>query len=82
MAEIVAIRDQKKNLDIYKVDRRGKRGLRVHKGEGQEMDDEVYENETDDEDKLIAHFVRQREKKAKFAEGIRDRQSRMMELND
>ena len=37
---------------------------------------------TDDEEKLLAHFLKKREDKAKLAEGIRERQQKMLELND
>jgi hypothetical protein len=35
--------------------------------------DDLREDMTDDEEKLIAHFLKKREEKAKFAEGVRER---------
>lgn len=44
--------------------------------------DDLKVDQTEDEDKLIEHFLKKRDEKAKFAEGIRDKQAKMMELND
>ena len=40
------------------------------------------EDQTEDDDKLLAHFLKKREGKAKLAEFLRDKQSRLLDLNE
>ena len=72
MAEIKEIRDKYKNVEIYQVRKNRRRNQKGYSGSSKEMDD-IYENNTDDEEKLISHFKKQRQRKADQLEEERHR---------
>eukprot|EP00347_Sterkiella_histriomuscorum_P013604 403364082 len=81
-AEIEAIRGGKsQNIDIYQINRKLKQGS-AFKLEKYDKVSDLAHDQTDDEEKLIAHFLKKRDEKAKLAEGLRDKQQRMLELNE
>lgn len=79
-AEIDIVKDRKKNIDVYRreINKRGtmKQNPKYESVADIEVDQEV------DEDKLIELYVKKQEQKAKLSEQLRDRQSRLMHLND
>lgn len=58
-------------MDLMKVSRKNQ-GSKFKQESYQKIDD-LKEDKTEDEEKLLEHFLKKREDKAKFAEGVRER---------
>ncbi|CDW82160.1 UNKNOWN [Stylonychia lemnae] len=80
-AEIEAIRGGKsRGLDVYHINRKQKQGsLKLEK---YDRVDDIQSDQILDEDQLIAHMQKKQDEKSRLAEGIRDKQSKLMELNE
>lgn len=60
----------------------GQRSKRSLDRNGGYVKDDLISNFETDEDKLISSIQQKRQGKAKFVEGVRDRQTKIMQLNE
>ena len=80
-AEIGIIKGENSaNIDLIKVSRKNQ-GSKFKQESYQKIDD-LKEDKTEDEEKLLEHFLKKRDDKAKFAEVVRVRQAKLSELNE